>query len=65
MATKGVLLSRRPCACRNGLPHVVSIVGQLVEALKELGPDAVVDMDAAAQRESLVRAPRCGSQASQ
>ncbi|KAK9819257.1 hypothetical protein WJX81_005098 [Elliptochloris bilobata] len=38
---------------KNGLPHVVSVAGQLVSALKALGPEAVVDMDRAAQRESL------------
>jgi hypothetical protein len=47
---------RRPgAACRNGLPHVVSVNKRLIEALKRLGPEAVVDMDLAAQRESLVR----------
>ena len=43
-----------PC-CRNGLPHVVNIAGQLIQKLKQLGPDAVVDMDNAAQRESMAR----------
>ena len=33
---------------------MVNIVGQLIQKLKQLGPDAVVDMDNAAQRESMV-----------
>ena len=33
---------------------MVSIAGQLIQKLKQLGPDAVVDMDNAAQRESMV-----------
>ena len=33
---------------------MVNIAGQLIQKLKQLGPDAVVDMDTAAQRESMV-----------
>lgn len=33
---------------------MVNIAGQLIQNLKQLGPDAVVDMDNAAQRESMV-----------
>jgi len=50
---------RRPgAACRNGFSHVVSVNERLIQALKRLGPEAVVDMDLAAQRESLVLALR-------
>ena len=42
-------------ARRNGFTHVVSVNRRLIQALKLLGPEAVVDMDLAAQRESLVR----------
>ncbi len=48
---------RRPgAACRNGFSHVVSVNERLIQALKRLGPEAVVDL--AAQRESLVLALR-------
>ena len=41
-------------ARRNGLPHVVSVVERLIKALRRLGREAVVDIDLAAQRGSLV-----------
>ena len=39
---------------------MVNIAGQLIQKLKQLGLDAVVDMDNAAQRESMVSLPTTG-----
>ena len=40
-------------ACRQGFGHVVEAANQLIEILKEKGPEEAVDIDDAAQRVAL------------
>lgn len=41
------------CACRHGFGHVLEAASQLVDILKERGPEKAVDIDDAAQRVAL------------
>ncbi len=41
------------CACRQGFKHVLEPANQLIEMLKERGPEKAVDIDDAAQRVAL------------